>query len=308
MFDRAGLPAIGIWTDTLEGVPAEEFRGSAAEIEHLGYGVLWLPEGAGRDPFVALAIALSATEHLVGATGIANIWARDAVATATAARTLAEAFPGRQLIGLGVSHQVLVSGMRGHDYAKPYTTMKSYLEVLHSAPYGAHQPQEEPVFLLAALRHRMLELARTRTAGAHPYLVTPEHTASAREILGRDRLLAPTQAVVLDEDETRSARVAREYLATYLALPNYVNSFRAMGFGDDDLEGGGSDRLVDALVVRGGEQAVADRIKTQLDAGADHVALHVLSDRDTVPGVGHARGTVPMEQWRRLAALNSAFA
>jgi probable F420-dependent oxidoreductase len=266
----------------------------AAELECLGYGALWIPEVAGRDPFVHLALLLSATERMILATGIANIWARDAVTTSCAAKALTEAFPERVLIGLGASHPNLVRGLRGHHYDKPLTAMASYLDGIDRAPYTAQRPTTPVRYVLAALRRRMLRLAGERSEGAHPYFVTPEHTARARQILGAAPLLCPEQAVVLETDSVRARAIGRSYTSTYLAQPNYVNNIRELGFSDDDLSSpGGSDAFVDALVVWGDANTIVARIQEHLDAGADHVAVQVLP--------AEKRG-VPDEQWRQLAA------
>jgi len=292
--DRFRLPPVGLWTGALDMVPAGRARELAAELEELGYGAVWIPEVAGRDPFVHLAMLLSATDRMIGATGIASIWARDAVATSCATKALTEAFPERVLIGLGVSHENLVSGLRGHDYAKPLTAMRTYLDGVDGAPYTAQRPTTPARYVLAALRPRMLGLAGERTDGAHPYFVTPEHTARARDILGPRPLLCPEQAVVLTDDPDEARRIGRVYTSTYLGQPNYLNNIRTLGFTDDDLAPpGGSDAFVDALVAWGDAGTVVGRVREQLDAGADHVAVQVLPTQK--------RG-VPDAQWRELAA------
>jgi probable F420-dependent oxidoreductase len=287
------LPPVGVWTGALDMVPAGRARDLAAELESLGYGAIWLPEVAGRDPFVHLALLLSATERIVGATGIASIWARDAVTTSCAAKSLTEAFPDRVVIGLGASHESLVGGLRGHEYARPLSAVRAYLDGIEAAPYTAQRPTTPVRYVLAALRRRMVGLARERTAGAHPYFVTPEHTAWAREVLGPAPLLCPEQAVVLETDRDRARTVGRAHTSVYLAQPNYVNNLRELGFTDEDLTPpGGSDALVDALVAWGDVDAVVGRVRDHLDAGADHVAVQVLP--------AEKRG-VPDEQWRLLA-------
>jgi probable F420-dependent oxidoreductase len=290
---RQSVPVVGIWTMAFDQVPVGRLRDGVAELEELGYGLLWAPEGAGRDPFLQLGLALAATERLVGATGVANIYARDPLATATAADTLAEAYPGRVLVGLGVSHQPLVSGMRGHEYRKPLTAMREYLDGIAQAQYPAYAPEVPAGYLLGALRPKMLELARDRTLGAHPFLVSTDHTAKARELLGPDALLAPEQGVVLESDPAAARVVAREALALYLTLPNYTNALLADGFTDADLADGGSDRLVDALFAWGDEERIRQHLQRHLDAGADHVGVNVLpaAPYDTL-----------QEAWRRLAA------
>jgi probable F420-dependent oxidoreductase len=289
---RFAVPRIGIWTGALDVVPASRAQELAAELEELGYGVVWLPEVAGRDPFVHLALLLSATRTLVGATGIANIWARDAVTTSGAAKGLTEAFPERVLLGLGVSHQNLVNDLRGHNYHKPLSAMRDYLAAMDAAPYTSYRPSTPVRRVLAALRPKMLGLAGEQSDGAHTYFVTPEHTAKAREILGAEPLLCPEQAVVLESDPTRARAIGREYTKVYLAQPNYVNSLLELGFAEDELTDGGTDRVVDALVAWGDSDTLLARVREHLDAGADHVAVQALP--------AEKRG-VPDEQWRELA-------
>ena len=272
---RRRLGRVGVW-----GLPprsAAEERNVAAEIERLGYGALWFGEGpATKEAFSHAAILLAATRRIVVATGIANIYARDATAMNNAALALADAHPGRFLLGLGVSHAPLVR-TRGHDYRQPLAAMREYLDALDGAPYLPPAPAEPPPRVLAALRRRMLELARDRTDGAHPYLVTPEHTARARAVLGAGPLLAPEQAVILEADPARARAVGRQHVARYLELPNYVNNLRELGFGDADFAGGGGDRLIDALVAWGDVAAVSARVRRHHDAGADHVAIQAVT-------------------------------
>lgn len=268
---------IGVWHGLFTRAPVREIRAAAAEIENLGYGTLWLSEAPGtRDPYASAAVMLAATERIAVGTGIANIWARDATATAAASTTLAEAFPGRFILGLGVSHGPIVAS-RGHDYAKPLAAMRTYLDDMDSAEADLPRAERPAPRLLAALRPRMLELARDRADGVHPYLVPVEHTALAREIIGADKLLVPEQAVVVETDPVRARTLAREHLAYYLELPNYVNNWREFGFTDNDFSDGGSDSLVDALVAWGDAETVAKRVHAHLDAGADHVALQPLT-------------------------------
>ncbi len=286
------LATIGVWTGALDMVPASEAQELAAELEELGYGAVWLPEVAGRDVFLHLALLLSATTRLVGATGIANIWGRDAVTMVGAAKGLAEAFPERALVGLGVSHQNLVEGLRGHNYDKPLSAMRTYLERMDASPYIALRPTTPMRRVLAALGPKMLELAGAQTDGAHPYFVPPEHTATARAVLGKGPLLCPEQAVLLESDSTTARAIGRKHTAIYVAQPNYANNLRRLGFGDDDFADGGSDRLIDAIVAWGSMDDVVARVQAHLDAGADHVCVQALSA---------APRDVPAAQWRELA-------
>ncbi|PZG23109.1 LLM class F420-dependent oxidoreductase [Nonomuraea aridisoli] len=268
---------VGVWTGMLSRESAAFERDAAAEIESLGFGTLWVGEvPISKEAFTHSAVLLGGTRSLLIATGIASIWSRDAVAAANAANTLTEAYDGRFVLGLGVSHAPLVN-TRGHDYGKPVSAMRTYLDGMDQAEYQGPLPQPAPR-LLAALRPNMLELAASRAQGAHPYFVTPEHTARAREILGPDPVLAPEQTVLLETDPERAREVGRRFTSRYLAMPNYVNNLRALGWDDADLEGAGSDALVDALVVWGEPEKVIERVRAHLDAGADHVCIQPLAD------------------------------
>ncbi|MFD8326866.1 LLM class F420-dependent oxidoreductase [Streptomyces lydicus] len=283
---------IGVWHGGLGRIPAATARRVAAEIEQLGYGALWFGEGPGtKEAFSHAGLLLAATERITVATGIANIWGRDAAAANGATHTLAEAYDGRFLLGLGASHAPIVN-LRGHTYAKPLAAMRDYLDGMDAAPYEGPVTEPPPARVLAALGPKMLELARDRAAGAHPYLVPTDHTARAREILGDGPLLAPEQAVVLETDPAKARAVARAHTRFYLELPNYVGNLRRFGFDDDDFTGGGSDRLVDALVAWGDVDAVRRRVQEHLDAGADHVALQPLA-ADGGPGLDQLRELAP---------------
>lgn len=273
------LGRVGIWSR----VPADDVRPvveAAAELEDLGCGAFWFPESPAS--FDIARALLEGTRRMVVATGIVSIWKHPPEESAAAHHALAGAHPGRFLLGLGVSHHFLTDG----QYRQPLARMRGYLDAL-----DAHEPPV-PVSerALAALGPRMLELARDRTAGAHPYLVTPEHTRQAREILGPDRLLAAEQPVVLETDPARARALARQHLAIYLRAPNYTNNWRRLGFTDEDLAEGGSDRLVDALVAWGDAGAIRERVERHHEAGADHVCVQIVTGQ---PGL-------PVEQWRAL--------
>nr|WP_240948081.1 LLM class F420-dependent oxidoreductase [Planosporangium mesophilum] len=263
---------VGVWTFALGREPASSERAAAAQLEELGYGTLWLGEAPWtKEALVHSALLLEGTRRLVVATGIANIWGRDPTAAWNGANALAEAAGGRFLLGLGVSHAPLVKP-RGTEYRSPVEHMRAYLDAMDAVEHDFPVP-EAPPRMLAALRRRMLELAAQRSHGAHSYFVPPEHTARARAVLGPDPVLAPEQAFVLDTDPVRARRAAREYMAFYLGLPNYVNNLRELGFGDADFADGGSDALVDTIVVWGEPQTIADRVRAHHDAGADHVCV-----------------------------------
>ena len=286
------LGRVGIWTFALDLQPAARARELAAEIEALGYRAIWVPDAVGRDPLVHAALLLSGTDRIAVGTGIAQIWGRDPLSMNAGWKTLSEAFPGRFVLGLGVSHQPMVEGLRGQSYARPLTAMREYLEGMDGAMYAAAEPVEPPRRVLAALGPKMLALAAERADGAHPYNVPPEHTARAREILGPGKLLAPEQAVLLETDPAEARRIGRAHLAIYRDLPNYMNNLRRFGITDADLEGDGSDRLVDMLVAWGDVDAIRARVQEHFDAGADHVAVQVLKPHRT---------EVPLDDWRELA-------
>jgi probable F420-dependent oxidoreductase len=285
---------VGIWTFVLDLQAAARAREIAAELEHLGYGALWVPDAVGRDPLVHATLLLDATHRIVVGTGIAQIYGRDPLSMAAGWKTVSEAFPGRFVLGLGVSHQPLVEGLRGEPYRRPLKAMREYLDGMDAAMYVGAEPPEPPRRVLAALGPKMLALAAKRADGAHPYNVPPEHTAQAREILGPGKLLAPEQAVVLATDPVEARRIGRQHVAIYRDLPNYMNNLRRFGITDDDIADGGSDRLVDMLVAWGDVDTIRARVREHLDAGADHVAVQVVT---------RERGAVPLAEWRELAPV-----
>ncbi|MFT7647985.1 MAG: putative F420-dependent oxidoreductase [Candidatus Poriferisodalaceae bacterium] len=268
---------VGLWTGALDQLPSSESVEWVAEAEALGYGAMWIPETVGRDPFITASILLGGTTNIAVATGIANIYARDPMTMANTQRSLEEAFPGRFLLGLGVSHHTLVEWVRKHDYSKPLSYMREYLAAMDKAMFKAHGPAIRPDTVLAALGPKMLELAAGSTAGAHPYFVPVEHTALARETMGPDARLYPEQMVVLETDPAKAREIARTHMAVYLGLPNYANNLIRLGFTAEELADGGSDKVVDAIVAWGDEAAIAERIQAQFDAGADHVCVQTLT-------------------------------
>lgn len=265
----------------------------AAELESLGYGTLW--SSGGFEPGLAPRFGelLAATERAVVASGIASIWTTTPADVGPAVADLEERFAGRFLFGVGASHAMIVP-----DYVRPYSRMVEYLDGLDAL--DALDPRHPPVpperRVLAALGPRMLELAKARAAGAHPYFVPVEHTAYAREMLGPAPLLAPEVAVVLETDRATAMERARQYASIYLPLPNYTNNLRRFGFTDDDIEGGGSDRLVEAVIPWGDAATIAERVRAHLDAGADHVCVQVVADFFKFP----------LAEYRELAPALSA--
>jgi probable F420-dependent oxidoreductase len=281
------LTGTGVWSAQLRYLDGALVRDACAELEQLGYTALWIPD-IGGDVFGSLATIIDATTTVVAATGILNIWMHTPEDTAAGYADLTATHPDRVMLGLGVSHSALIDSKEPGTYRAPLARMRAYLDGLDAAS----PPVPANARVLAALGPRMLELSAARSAGAHPYLVPPEHTQIAREIIGDGPLLAPEQAVVLETDPAAARALARTHLKTYLALPNYANNLRRLGFTEEDVTDGGSDRLVDAIVVWGDEQAARERVQAHRDAGADHVAIQVITDDFA---------TMPLAQWRRLA-------
>ena len=276
---------VGIWGH-LDSLAAPDARRFARRVEELGYGALWVPETVGREPFSLLALLATEIRTLHLGTSIASIYARDAVTMRTSAMTLHEATDGRFVLGLGVSHPHLVTKVRGHEYGKPVSAMRAFLETYRAAPWRGPSTAEDPdeggpPIVVAALRERMASLGATDADGVFPYLVTPERVAWMRSVVdgaaqeaGRPRpFLAVTMPAVLDAVGHDARGMARAYLAPYLRTPNYQGSWSAQGFDAEDWEKPGSDRLVEAMVALGDPSRIAQRLTALLEAGADHVAL-----------------------------------
>jgi probable F420-dependent oxidoreductase len=287
---RYALSGTGIWEAGLRFGDPGEAADCAAEIEELGYAAVWIPD-AGGDLFGSLGGLLAKTRAITVASGILNLWMQDPTESAARYQRLVAEYGRRVLVGIGVSHAPIINQMtEPGKFTRPLARMREFLDALDAAP----EPLPADDRVLAALGPKMLELARDRAAGAHPYLVTPEHTADARAALGPDALLAPEQGVVLETDPDRAREIARQNLTMYFGLPNYVNNWRRYGFTDADVAAPGSDRLVDALVAWGDEDAILARVGEHRDAGADHVCVQVLIEREGF-------SSFPREQWRRLA-------
>jgi probable F420-dependent oxidoreductase len=284
---RERLGAVGVWTSFLATTPLDDVRATARAVEELGFRALWYPETPHtREALVQAALLLAATERLQVATGITSVYSRDAIALHAGASALEEAHPGRFVLGIGVSHAPSVQS-RGHAYGRPLATMRGYLDAL-----GQRGPLGVPL-VLAALRRRMLGLARDRSAGAHPYFTPVEHTARARATLGVGPLLAPEVTVVLDSDAQRARATARRFMQRYLTLPNYRTNLLELGFAEDELEPERpADRTVDEIVAWGDERAVAERVREHLDAGADHVCVQALA-AGPAEAVGQLRALAP---------------
>jgi probable F420-dependent oxidoreductase len=288
------LGRVGAWTFDIERLSAVAARDYVRELEGLGIGVLWIPESLGsKEIFAHAGLLLASTDRLIIASGIANMWARDATAMANGQRALSEAYPGRFLLGIGVSHAPVVK-MRGASYDRPVESMERYLEAMDKAPFTGTAPSEPPGRILAALGPRMLRLAGERSLGAHPYFVPVTHTTIARKELGRGPLLAVEQAVVLSKDPAVARATARKHMKRYLALDNYANNLKRLGWSESDLANDGSDSLVDAIVAWGDAATIQVRVETHLANGADHVCIQALrSDL-----AAH-----PLTEWRALAPV-----
>jgi probable F420-dependent oxidoreductase len=280
------LGRIGVWWSGSWSAAGDPTLDVAAELESLGYGALW--SSGGFDPGLSPKFGrlLGATTRVAVASGIVSMWTGAPADVGPAMADLEARFPGRFLLGIGASHSAAVS-----DYSRPYSHMVAYLDALDALPTPV--PVERRV--LAALGNRMLELAAQRAAGAHPYFVPVEHTARARSILGPAPLLAPEVAVVLETDPATARALARDYARLYLGLPNYTQNLRTFGFGDGDIDGGGSDRLIDAVIPWGDAASIADRIRQHHDAGADHVCIQVIS--------ATGRDGFPLAEYRQLAGV-----
>ncbi|MFE7422035.1 TIGR03620 family F420-dependent LLM class oxidoreductase [Rhodococcus sp. NPDC057529] len=279
---------VGIWTATLDPLPVPRALEVARQIEEQGFGALWLPGDAGRDALVAASSYLAATERLTIGTGVASIYARDARSVASGRRALWELYGDRYVLGLGVSHQSFVA-RRGQSFGPPIPAMTSYLTDIVRQPERQQVP-DSALTILGALGPKMLQLARTDAGGALTYNATVDHTRRARAVLGPHSFLAVTQPAIMADTDGEAREIARTYLRFYLELPNYVQHFARLGFTESDLEGNGSDRLIDELFAWGVE-GIRSRVAAQLEAGADHVAINLLAaDRDSPP----------LEEWREL--------
>ncbi len=276
---------VGLWTSAHESVAPRVHGGVAGEIESLSFSALWFPESWGRESLTSASLLLSASSTLVIATGITNIWGRDAVATVNAARTLNATFEDRFVLGLGVSHQPLVERLRGHTYETPLRAMREYLNAMDAAPMHAYEKDQSYCRVIAALGPKMLELGAQCADGVHTYLVDVDHTAAARSLV-REKFLGVEQAVVIGHGREEFLRRAHQHLESYTGLENYRANWRRMGFGSDDFVRGGSERLCDAMIVHGDCDTINQRIEDHFSAGADHVCLQVLGpDAATPPSV-----------------------
>jgi probable F420-dependent oxidoreductase len=278
---REQIGRVGCWSFALEAQTAADEARDVAAIEAMGYRAIWFPESVeSREVFSHAAWLLASTERAVIASGIANIWARDAVAMTNGWHMLTDAYPERFVLGIGVSHPGSV-GRRGGRYVRPYSHIRDYIDAMDRAPSTAPEPATVPRRMLAALGPRMLELSAERALGAHPYFVPVEHTAFARKRLGADPILAVEQTVVLETDAAVARRIARGFSSGYLSSPNYSGNLRRMGYTADDVSGSGSERLIDAVIAWGDVDRIASRVREHLAAGADHVCIQVIGGDDS---------------------------
>jgi len=275
---RSGLGRVGVWTFAFDALRGPDVRDGVAAIESLGYPALWVPEGgSSREIFAHLSLLLAATREMTVCSGIANVTARHPEAMAGGGRTLADAYGERAVLGIGIGHQY-TAGRRRQEWEDPVGRMAAYLDDMDGAPMGP-DPEVPVRRLIAALGPRMLQVAASHAIGAHTYFVPVEHTAKARELLGPEPVLAVEQTAIVSEDPEAARRLARSWAASYLTLPNYANNWSRLGY-QDDLDQGGSDRLIDAAFAWGDVSSIAGRVREHLDAGADHVCIQVISGRD----------------------------
>lgn len=265
------LTRLGVWFFQ-DGFTSIEAADAAKRIEALGYSALWIPETVGRSPVATAAWLLSQTTNLTVATGIMNIYHREPGVTMAAQQTLAEQSSDRFLLGIGVSHKPLVEGVRGLEYRPPVATMKDYLTKMQASPYTGRAPAEITKTVIAALGPKMLALAASHAAGAHPYFSSPEHTRMARDIMGPGPLLCVEQKVILEPDPDKARAAARPVAQIYQGLPNYRNNWLRMGLTEDDINNL-SDRFIDTTFAWGTADAIQERLQAHFDAGADHVCV-----------------------------------
>jgi probable F420-dependent oxidoreductase len=282
----------GVFAGPLNSMPSSVQRRFAQEMERLGYGTLWIGESLAQEAFARAAILLAATERLVVATGIANIWARDAVAMVNGGRTLAEAWPDRFILGVGVSHAQMVT-MRGHDYSRPFTAMQAYLEAMAAAPWRGPDAEVPPI-VLAALGPRMAGLAGQRTAGAYPYFTTVEHVREVRAGLGPEPFLAADLPVVLAGDLAEARAIGDRHLVYYLAAANYRNNLLRLGWTETDLADGGSNALFEAVVAWGDLARIRRQVAERFEAGADQVVFNLLAPDPSQPPLDLLRDLAPL--------------
>jgi len=266
----------------MDGMSAPDSAAFVRRVEKLGYRLLWYPEAWGREPFAHAGYLMAKTDSLILATGIANIWVRDPMTMAAAAKTVAEIGEGRFVLGIGVSHKSLVSDLRGHDYSKPLSYMRDYIGKMKASLYRAVPPKTEPPLVIAAIHPKMLKLASQEARGSQTYLVTPEHTKRAREVLGKDAWLCVGQITVFDRDPSKARAAARKHLEFYMAQANYIRSLRAQGFTDEDIATV-SDRMIDSVIAWGDEARIRKHFEAHMAAGASQICMMPVRPDGTQP-------------------------
>ena len=285
---------VGVWT-RMDGLSTREAIAFAQRVEALGYGALWIPDAFGRDPFAHAALLFAHTQRLVVATGVVNIHLREAQATACAQRELHDQSGGRFLLGLGVSHGTAMEPLLGKPYPKPLPAMREYLERMQNAMWWGPELDGEPPIVLAVLGPQMLRFAPRHTLGAHPFFAPPENTKRSRELMGPDAWLCPEQKVLLASDPERARARARQAMAAPLTMPNYRNNLMRCGFAEHELDEGGNDRVVDAVVAWGDEAALVERVRQHQAAGATHVCIQPLDlDDATRPSIDTLERLAPL--------------
>ncbi|MBM7494789.1 putative F420-dependent oxidoreductase [Micromonospora luteifusca] len=288
------LGPVGIWSMELRGAARPEVREAAAELDELGFPALWIPGLDGPGALDDVEHLLAAAPRATVALGVLSMWGQDPTTLGSRWAALDSAYGPRAVLGLGVSNAHSAANA-GQDYGKPTASMRRFLDGLDAASHPIPADRR----LLGALGPKMVDLATARTSGWHPFLVTPEYSAAQRARVGEAPLVAPHLAVVLDRDPSRARAAARDGIGMFIGFPAYRSNLARLGYGEEDLIPGGSDRLIDALVAWGDLDDVADRIQAHLDAGADHVTLHVLRP--------DANADLPRQQWRELATLLPRF-
>lgn len=283
VIDGVNLGTFGIWTFDFEYQPAAQMRASIQELEEQGWRSFWIPESFGREAFTHAGYLLSSTERMNVINGIAQIWSRDARSTFSASHLLADAYPFRHVLGLGVGGS--------QPRTKPMGAMNTYLDELDTLATPNPAPHAPVRRILAAYGPKMLELARDRSAGAHTYKVNVAHTRQARDILGPDTFLGVEHAVLFESDPDTARTIARAHLHIYLNTEYNVAKFRRLGYSAEEIANGGSDRLVDDLVFWGDLDTIVAKLNAHVDAGADHVGVQV---------IGIEPGQSAMPHWRRL--------
>lgn len=268
------LGSVGVWSGLLRRGERQAAVEAAAELEELGYSALWFPGGQHEDVVDHIWALLKGTRKAVVATGIVSVWTHPAQTMAEAHHAFTDAYPGRFLLGIGISHQHAVEGA-GIKYEKPLQKLRSYLDELDAAPHPV--PVDERI--IASLGPLSLKLARERTLGTHPYFMPVQHTRIAREAMGAGKVVATELMVVVETDASRARSIARAAMDRYLHAPNYVNNLLRLGYTDADIGNGGSDRLVDDLIAWGAPDKITERIREHHAAGADHVCVQVLTEQ-----------------------------